>query len=119
MLSHGNGVEANKQVYEISPTVSFSDYHEFEDMFNPIINHEDDHYFHQNSLEILEDTESILQQPSVLQKDEIGSNHKTENMQRQFNFQSEQGKEVLIEIFCLDFYDLWLFIWNQDGVMNF
>lgn len=66
------------------------------------INHEDQMSFSQISLEIFQNIKNRLQQPSVLQTNEIENNHEAENMQRQSNFQLKQQEKV----FLYYFYDL-------------
>jgi hypothetical protein len=60
------------------------------------INHKDQMSFSQISLEIFQDTKNNLQQPSVLQKDEIGSIYEVGNMQRQSHLQLEQQEEIVV-----------------------
>jgi hypothetical protein len=60
MFSHGYGVEANKQVYESSPAIIFSDYYESVYVFSLATNHVDRLSFSQIELAI---SETSLQQP--------------------------------------------------------
>ena len=60
------------------------------------VNHEDRMSFSQISLEIFQDTKNNLQQPSVLQKDEIGIIYEVGNMQRQSHLHLEQQEEIVV-----------------------
>jgi hypothetical protein len=89
LLPQGSGVDANKQVFEVSTAVIFSNCYESKYVSNLAINHKDHISFSLISLEIFQDTKNNMQQPSVLQKDEIGSIYEVENMQRQSHIQLE------------------------------
>jgi hypothetical protein len=65
VLSQDIGVEVDKQVFEFLYVVSFHVYDECEDVLTLVIDHENQLYFEQISLEIFEGSESNLQQSSV------------------------------------------------------